>query len=134
VLALPQTFMNLSGVAVKQLLRKYKISPENLLVVCDDLDLELGRIKIRESGSSGGHRGLKSIIDSLGNKDFSRLRIGIGRPGGKEDAADYVLSSFTKKETETVNSVVNNACDCVNSWVAQGIDRTMNIFNQKERN
>lgn len=127
----PLTFMNLSGLSVKQLLKKYKINLEDLLVICDDLDLELGRLKIKDSGSSGGHRGLGSIADSLASKNFSRMRIGIGRPAGKTDAAEYVLSPFTKKEKEAVSLIVETACNCANSWVEQGIEKTMNIFNQR---
>jgi len=117
ILAMPLTYMNLSGQAVVPLLKKYKINQQDLLVVCDDLDLELGRQKLKASGSSGGHRGLKSIADVLESQEFSRLRIGIGRPPhqlcnplslyynwcggrpvGENAAARYVLSRFTKEE------------------------------------
>ena len=87
VLALPQTYMNLSGIAVVALLKKFKINPKDLLVVCDDLDLELGKMKIRPQGSSGGQRGIASIIERLGTQDFCRLRIGIGRPKSSESRA-----------------------------------------------
>ncbi len=129
ILLKPLTFMNLSGIAVKALLKKYKVSIEDLLVICDDLDLELGRIKIRKSGSSGGHRGLASIMDSLGENNFNRLRIGIGRPCEGIEPAEYVLSPFTRKEKTTVNSVIKKACDCIEFWGSDGIVKTMNIFN-----
>jgi PTH1 family peptidyl-tRNA hydrolase len=141
ILALPLTFMNLSGIAVSALLKKYKIDLpqplareerglENLLVVCDDLDLGVGRMKIKSSGSAGGHRGLESIIDSLGSQEFCRLRIGIGRPLNKNiDAVDYVLSSFTRKEKEEIKEIIEKACDCLRVWVTKGITESMNIFN-----
>lgn len=130
VLALPLTFMNLSGIAVSALTKKYKIDLENLLVACDDLDLGFGVIKIRPSGSSGGHRGLGSIIDSLGSQGFFRLRIGIGRPlQAQTDAASFVLSPFAKKEKEKIKELIENACDCCRVWVWRGITESMNIFN-----
>ncbi|MFH0738381.1 MAG: aminoacyl-tRNA hydrolase [Candidatus Omnitrophota bacterium] len=134
VLAMPFTFMNLSGSAVKGLLKKYRLGPGNLLVVCDDLDLDLGRIKIRPKGSSGGHRGIRSIIDSLQNQDFSRLRLGIGRPKGAIDTAGYVLSAFTAREKEGVARMVEKALDCCLAWANQGIHETMNTFNKRSKN
>jgi PTH1 family peptidyl-tRNA hydrolase len=148
ILAMPLTFMNLSGLAVCALVKKYKIDLprlslksdtdlkeerdlDNLLVVCDDLDLEFGRMKIRPRGSSGGHRGLQSIMDYLGGGDFARLRIGIGRPRQKADAAGYVLSVFTREEKEQVKKTIREACDCCESWVAEGIAKSMNIFNRR---
>jgi len=130
VLALPQTFMNLSGIAVKALLKKFKVSCEDLLVVCDDLDMELGRIKIRPQGRSGGQRGMVSIIEHLGTQDFSRLRIGIGRPKNPEDAARYVLSGFLRKEKSIVAEVKEDAVNCCLSWMENGIVRTMGSFNK----
>lgn len=131
VLALPLTYMNLSGVAVASLVKKHRIDLEDVLVVCDDLDLELGRLKIRPSGSSGGHNGLKSIIDALGSKDFARLRIGIGRPSPRSQAREYVLSGFSKKERPQVEEIVRRAVSCSEVWVDEGITNTMNIFNQR---
>lgn len=149
LLALPLTFMNLSGLAARELVKKYKIDLSDLLVVCDDLDLSFGRLKIRRDGSSAGHRGIKSIIDSLGSKEFCRLRIGIGRPshqlihknikdtnwcGGRPqnaiDSADYVLAPFNKKERERVEEIIDNACDALRVWVGRGITEAMNIFNR----
>lgn len=134
ILAIPQNFMNLSGISVKALLKKFKVTAENLLVICDDLDLELGRIKIRSSGSSGGQRGLKSIIQHLGTQDFSRLRIGIGRPKDPLDAAEYVLSGFLRKEKPTVQEIKDEAGRCCLSWVEKGIKETMDMFNIRSRN
>jgi PTH1 family peptidyl-tRNA hydrolase len=133
ILAEPLTFMNLSGIAVRALLKKHTLSAEHLLVVCDDLDLEFGRIKIRNSGSSGGQRGLESIIDALGTREFSRLRIGIGRPPGVQDAAEYVLSAFTAQEAETLQDIIEESKHCVRLWVRDGITTTMNIFNTMKK-
>lgn len=132
ILAKPVTFMNLSGIAVAALLRKYRLDFKNLLVVCDDLDLELGRIKIRKGGSSGGHQGLQSIIERTGRDDFARLRVGIDRPIDKEDVTDYVLSNFKAGEMSQVKNAVSKACECVNSWITKNdIDKTMSTFNQR---
>lgn len=131
VLAMPQTFMNLSGVAVKSLLKKFKARVEDLLVVCDDLDLELGRMKIRQLGSSGGQRGLVSIIEHLGTQNFNRLRIGIGRPKNAADAAEYVLSGFSRKEKTIAQEVKVDALNCCMCWADKGIVETMNTFNTK---
>ena len=133
-LATPLTFMNLSGGAVKRLLKKYRLGPESLLVVCDDLDLELGRVRIRGGGSSGGHRGLKSIIEELGSQGFSRLRMGIGRPRGGVEPAEYVLSAFSLKEKAEVADMVTKALDCCLSWLSAGIEPTMNKFNKRSEN
>jgi peptidyl-tRNA hydrolase, PTH1 family len=132
VLALPQSYMNLSGIAVAALLKKFKVDLKDLLVVCDDLDLELGKIKIRPQGSSGGQRGLESIIERLRTRDFCRLRIGIGRPKNSQDAAKYVLAGFLRKEKAAVKQIEEDAVNCCMSWVEKGIVQTMNTFNQKE--
>lgn len=133
ILALPLTYMNLSGIAVAGLLKKYKIEAQNLLVILDDLDLELGRIKLRPSGSSAGQRGLQSIIASLGTKEFLRLRVGIGRSAKAEHASDYVLAPFKAAEKEKIAQAVRKAQDCCLAWVNQGISQAMNIFNKKEK-
>jgi len=134
ILAMPLTFMNLSGIAVKSLLKKYKIDLDNLLVICDDLDLEYGRIKIRPYGSSGGHRGLESIIKFLNSDKISRLRIGIGRPAPNMDAASFVLSSFTKKEKAQIKNTIEKAAACCQVWALEGITKSMNIFNKRSQN
>jgi len=133
VLALPQSYMNLSGIAVAALFKKFKVDAKDLLVVCDDLDLELGQIKIRPQGSSGGQRGLQSIIERLGTQDFSRLRIGIGRPKNPQDAAKYVLSGFLRKEKTALKQIEEDAVNCCLSWAKNGIVQTMNTFNQTPR-
>jgi len=131
-LAMPLTFMNLSGVAVSALVKKYKIDLNDLLVVCDDLDLEFGRLKIKPCGSSAGHRGIDSIINSLDSKDFARLRIGIGRPRESRGTRDYVLSKFNRKESAQLKGILSVACDCCRTWISQGTDKSMNTFNKKE--
>lgn len=132
IIALPLTFMNLSGAAIRALLNKYKVDLENLLVVCDDLDLEFGRLKLKPAGSSGGHRGIESIIGALGNKNFPRLRIGIGRPKSADiEPKDFVLSTFSKKEKEKIPKIIERASDCCRFWVKAGIIETMNIFNKR---
>lgn len=130
ILAEPLTFMNLSGNAVLALVKKHKIDIKDILVLCDDLDLRFGRLRIRKSGSSGGHRGLNSIINSLKTRDFSRLRIGIGRPQEDIDVAEYVLDPFNKAEKKHLSLIINTACECVRDWVIEGIDKTMNLFNR----
>jgi len=132
VLVKPLTFMNLSGVAVKALIKRYKLDLTDLLVVCDDMDLELGRLKIRPQGSSAGQKGVGSIIEYLENDSFSRLRIGIDRPGRNVDPSRYVLSPFNKKEKQVVQEIIEKACGCVQVWMAQGTEKAMNIFNTKE--
>lgn len=139
ILALPLTFMNLSGEAVKPLIQKHKIDLADLLVICDDLDLEFGRQRIRAKGSSAGHRGVQSIIGLLGSEEFSRLRVGIGRPatnalagrpGDNAAAADYVLSRFNQREKKELGSVIKKAAESCRVWVTQGVEKSMNIFNR----
>lgn len=134
LLAMPLTFMNLSGVAVAELVNKYDIDIEDLLVVCDDLDLELGRIRLKPRGSSGGHRGLRSIIDTLETDGFCRLRIGIGRAPLKSQTSDYVLSSFNKQEKAKIKDIIENAASCCQAWLTEGLDKCMNAFNVKDKN
>jgi PTH1 family peptidyl-tRNA hydrolase len=133
-LALPLTFMNLSGVAVGALLEKYKIHLDDLLVVSDDLDLEFGRLKIRSRGSAAGHRGLESIIDYIKSQDFCRLRIGIDRPHKNTDPAEYVLSPFTRKEKAQVQDLIERALDCCRLWITEGAAESMNRFNKRSKN
>lgn len=129
ILAKPQTYMNLSGQAVSGLVRFYKLPLENLLVIHDDLDLPLGTIRVRPSGGSAGQKGLNSIIQQLGTKDFPRLRIGIGRPPGRMSPADYVLHDFSAEEQETLALVQERAVEAVQSFIHLGLEQTMNRFN-----
>ena len=129
ILAKPQTYMNLSGQSVQGLLHFYKIPPENLIVAHDDLDLPLGTIRIRPSGGAGGQRGMASTIERLGTQDFPRLRLGIGRPPGRMDAADYVLQDFSRADLLIVSETLDRAADAVLTFVTNGLDKAMNKFN-----
>lgn len=129
VLAKPLTYMNLSGMAVKPLVSSLKVGPGELLVIYDDMDLELGRIRIRPGGGSGGHRGLISIIGSLGTGEFHRLRIGIGRPPEGEEVIDHVLSRFDRGEEIIIKAAIDKASDAVQEWIREGIVKAMNSYN-----
>jgi PTH1 family peptidyl-tRNA hydrolase len=129
VLVEPQTFMNLSGDAVGKVAAFHKLEPADVLVVVDEVQLPLGRIRLRRSGSAGGHNGLKSIIQHVGT-EFPRLRIGVGRGDPKWDLADHVLSRFSRDEREAVAEAVNKAADAVETFVDEGLEAAMNRFNQ----
>jgi len=128
VLLEPLTFMNRSGVAVRKIMQKSNISPERLIVIHDDLDLECGSLKIRKKGSSGGHKGIESIIQNIGTKEFIRVKIGIGRdpfvPTEK-----YVLSRFRKDEMQVIKEAIVKAVESVHSIIIDGVERAMNRFN-----
>lgn len=113
---LPFTFMNESGRAVRATLDYYKVPVQDLLVIHDDIDLPFGRLRLQVGGGSGGHNGIRSLERALGTKEFSRLKVGIGRPPGRQDPADYVLSRFSKKEREEVDPVVEDAAEVVERW------------------
>ena len=129
IFAKPQTYMNNVGKSIVPLLRYYRIPPEQLMVIFDDLDLPLGTIRIRPQGGSGGHRGMRSIINELGGDQFPRMRLGIGRPPGRMDPADYVLQKFSENETDIVNIVLQQAVDGVHAFIEEGIEHTMTRFN-----
>jgi peptidyl-tRNA hydrolase, PTH1 family len=132
VLAKPQTFMNHSGQAVAGLIKFYKIPPVQLLVAYDDVDLPFGSIRIRPDGGSAGHKGMNSIIDQLGTQDFPRLRIGIGRPPGRMDAAGYVLQDFSKDEREMLRLPLDRAGEAILTFITSGLEAAMNRFNSLE--
>ncbi len=132
VLVKPLTYMNLSGGAVVPLLQFYKIDPVDLLVLVDEVHIDLGRLRIRRSGSAGGHNGLKSLIGSLGSQEFARLRIGVGRGDGRRDLADHVLAKFDADERATVAEMVDRSADAVELFIAEGIGPVMNRYNRKE--
>lgn len=132
ILALPQTFMNLSGLAVKSLLASYKVRPENLLVIYDDLDLPLGEIRIRPQGSPGSHKGMKSIVEAIGTTSFPRIRLGIGpKPEGNE-AAEYVLARFSEEEKIKIKQAVDKACQAVDLIISGRLTEAMNTFNCRQ--
>ena len=132
LLAKPLTFMNLSGHAVGELLRYFKIDLSDLLIVVDDVNLELGRLRARAAGSAGGHNGLKSLIAQLGTGEFARVRIGVGRGDARRDLADHVLATFDPDERTIVAETVSRTADAVELFVAEGIGPVMNRFNRKD--
>jgi len=129
VLLKPITFMNAVGPAVAAAARFYKVEPADLLVVYDDLDLPLGRIRVRADGGSGGHNGMKSVIEHLGTTAFPRVRVGIGRPPGRMDPVDYVLEPFTAEEEEIMKGARARAVEAIRCWLTMGIVEAMNMFN-----
>lgn len=129
LLMAPQTYMNNSGRAVQLLVSFYKLPLEHLLVICDDFNLETGRLRLRLRGSAGGQKGLADIIHRLGSENFPRLRIGIGRPPDHMDPADYVLSRFRQGEHEPISRAIEAAADGAEKWVAEGAQEAMNFVN-----
>jgi PTH1 family peptidyl-tRNA hydrolase len=129
ILAKPQTFMNLSGQSVQGLAHFYKVPFTNMMVLSDDLDIPFGTIRIRASGGPGGQRGMASIIEKLGTKDFPRLRLGIGRPPGRMDPAAYVLQSFSRDEMQTLSEVLDHGAEAVLAFVTHGLNKAMNEYN-----
>ncbi|GAA0438189.1 MAG: aminoacyl-tRNA hydrolase [Bacillota bacterium] len=126
----PQTFMNLSGDAVRPLMDYYDIKLEDILIIYDDLDLPVGKIRLRQKGGHGGHNGIRSIIDHLGTKDFKRIRIGVGRPTSSVSVVDYVLSNFSKGESEAVSDSIGRAADACEAWLSASFSQVMNEYNQ----
>jgi len=124
----PLTYMNLSGKAVVEFLREKKIELENMLVICDDINLPLGKLRLRRKGSDGGHLGLRSIIKELNSQNFPRLRIGIGKPG-IEDLTKYVLEKFSSEDKLKVEKAIEDACEAVFTSLKEGLDKAMNKFN-----
>lgn len=129
ILVKPMTFMNAAGPAVAALARFYQVAPADMLVVYDDLDLPLGKIRLRPKGSSGGHNGVKSLIQHLGTQAFPRLRVGIGRPIGQMDPADYVLQDFSPEQEEVMAQARERAVRAIERWLEAGIVEAMNEFN-----
>lgn len=130
-LAQPQTFMNLCGQAVLALVKRKKAALGDLLIVCDDVALPLGAVKVKAKGSAGGHKGLASIIEKLGTKDFTRLRLGIGKDVINKDLSEHVLSAFKKDELAVLYKVLDEAVKVMESWIAEGTDKCMNLYNKK---
>jgi PTH1 family peptidyl-tRNA hydrolase len=129
ILAKPLTFMNLSGFAVSRLRQFFQVEIDDILVVFDEADLPLGRLRARPRGSAGGHNGLKSVIEQLGTTEVARLRVGVGRGDKGRDLAGHVLSRFDAVERETIQAAVLRAADASEMFVAEGIERVMNAFN-----
>jgi len=129
IIAKPLTFMNNSGEAVAPLVRYFKVPLERLLVIHDDMDLPLGTLRMRPSGGSAGHNGMLSIFDKLGTNAIPRLRVGIGRPPGRMDPADYVLQDFSRSEEELLNMVITQACEAALAFITTGLEKAMNTYN-----
>lgn len=127
----PETYMNNSGLAVREAAAFYKVPADHVLIIYDDIALPLGTLRLRKSGSAGGHNGIKSIISHLGTQDFPRIRIGVGSNQGEGDLIDYVLGAFSKAEQQVIDEAVQRAADAVESIITEGMDKAMNRFNQK---
>lgn len=134
ILAKPQTYMNASGESVGALSRYFKVPLNQLMVVHDDLDIPFGSLRIRPMGGTSGQKGMKSIVEKLGSQDFPRMRIGIGRPPGRMDPADYVLQNFKNDELATRDEVLDSATAAIKLFILEGLDRAMNTFNGEIRN
>jgi PTH1 family peptidyl-tRNA hydrolase len=134
LLALPQTYMNRSGYAARCLAERHGFEPEDILVVYDEIYLPLGRLRLRRSGSPGGHRGMESVVENLRSDEVPRLRLGVARedgaPPGGDDLADFVLSPFAPDERPAVDDMVAKAADACLAWLDQGIEAAMNAFNR----
>lgn len=129
ILLKPMTFMNRSGNSVSKVLDYFGLESANMLVVYDDLDLEFGKIRIREKGGHGGHNGMRSIISSMGNSDFARIRVGIGRPAKEKDVTAHVLGNFSKEEKGTLDDLIVLTKDAVMAILDDGLNYAMNRFN-----
>ncbi len=133
VLARPTTYMNDSGRPVGQLVRFFRTPPERVIVVHDELDIPFGDVRVKAGGGTAGHNGLRSIVNHLGTQDFPRVRMGIGRPRGDQDAVKKVLDSFSSSERKDLPQVLGSAADAVETIVSSGVERAMNAFNTKQR-
>lgn len=130
ILAKPQTYMNKSGESIAGLLHWYRLSNQDLIVICDDIDLPLGRLRIRGKGGDGGHLGLKSIIDLVGGKDFIRIRVGVGRPLEPDfEIVDWVLGRFSSEEAPVVEQIIEKAVQAIKTIAAEGLEKAMNVYN-----
>jgi len=131
ILVKPQTFYNLSGECISDLLGYFKIAPEHLIVVHDELDLEAGRLRIKQGGGDAGNRGVRSIAEALGTTDFIRVRIGIGRPPADEETKDYLLRATTAAEKQALAPILERAADAVEAIAEHGLEAAMNRYNQR---
>jgi PTH1 family peptidyl-tRNA hydrolase len=129
LLVKPQTYMNLSGESVAEVLKFYKLTPDDVLVIYDDLDLPTGQLRLRIKGSAGGHNGIKSLIQHMGTQEFKRIRVGIGRPEPGRSVSDYVLQAFSASEKPAIDKAVENAADAAVMWMKEPFLEVMNHFN-----
>ena len=127
-------WMNVTGLPLKGLLREYALTADDLILVHDDLDLDLGRLRIKQAGGHGGHNGIKSVIDAIGTAQFVRVKVGIGRPAPRQDSADYVLEAFTREEIEVLNPCLDRAVEALECLIHRGTAVAMNQFNVREQN
>jgi peptidyl-tRNA hydrolase, PTH1 family len=132
LVALPQTFMNDSGRAVAAIVKFDNVAPEDILVVCDDLRLDIGQIRLRTSGSDAGHNGLKSVAAHLGTEEYTRLRVGIGAPAAEDMQKDFVLAVFDAAQKKMIGEVLERACDCCRLWLANDTARAMTLYNKRK--
>jgi PTH1 family peptidyl-tRNA hydrolase len=132
ILAKPQTYMNLSGQSVASLVRFFNLSLEHTVIIHDDLDLPYGTLRLRPSGSSGGQKGIHSVIQMLGTDQIPRMRMGIGRPPGRMTPVDYVLQRFSSQEEDLLEDIIDRACQACLSYIDLGIEQTMSRFNQSQ--
>lgn len=132
ILVKPQTFMNLSGESIRQVMDFYKLDNSNLIVIYDDISLDVGQLRIRTKGSAGGHNGIKNIIAHTGSQEFDRVRIGVGEKPEKMDLADYVLSVFSRDDQALIRDAVRDGASAVEKMLTEGTEKAMNIYNQKK--
>lgn len=129
ILVKPQTYMNLSGQAIREYINFYKMDLKNVIVIYDDIDIEKGKIKIRKSGSAGSHNGMKSVINEIGTEEFPRIRVGTGKPIFKNDLINYVLEKISEEERKTLEEGITSAKEAIKDILMNGIDKAMNKFN-----
>lgn len=131
ILAQPQTYMNLSGESVRELADFYKVPAENIIIIYDDINLDVGQLRVRAKGSAGGHNGIKSIINHLGTQEFPRIRVGVGNKPDGWDLADYVLGRFPRDEEPVVRFALQRASEACTDLILKGMEYTMNQYNRK---
>lgn len=132
ILAQPQTYMNLSGESVREIADFYKIEPEDMIIIFDDISLDVGQLRLRKKGSAGGHNGIKSIIAHLNSQDFPRIKVGVGEKPAGWDLADHVLANFPKEVEAEVRESIENACEACKIMLSDSIEAAMNRFNKKK--
>lgn len=131
ILVKPQTYMNLSGESIQEVMNFYKVDPENLIIIYDDIDLDLGTLRIRKSGSAGTHNGMRSVVQHINSTAFPRIRIGMGGPKG--DIVDFVIGGMSKAESEVLKETVDKAAEAIDCIIESGIDMSMNRYNTKKK-
>jgi len=129
ILAKPRTFVNESGKAVTSIMMRYRTTASDLIVVCDDMDLPAGKIRLRPNGGAGGHNGIKSIIGALGTQEFARLRVGVGRPSAGDDQIEHVLGRANSEDQSLLDAAVQTAAEAIACFLVEGVDSAMNTYN-----